>query len=151
KTTLPERPIRLIVAAIPRPESIRQRWNALISPSAIIEVSGLEIAALPEARTGVLLSLGEHRPFDEIANACQVSPRPDHGSGWPQAIETQELVLSFVKPDAPDAVELAMRFAGDQIAGSLVITDDAAPLYRGWIGPASAVHIPIAPRRFAKD
>ena len=151
KTTLLERTLHLSVAAVPRPTSIRQRWTSLTGPSAIIEVVGVKIEPLPEARTGVLLSLGEHRVFDEIARACQVSPLPDPELGWPHSIDAQELVLAFVKPNLAEVGALAIRFSNEQIEGSLVVTDHAAALYRGWIGPSAVVHIPVAPRRFAQD
>jgi glycosyltransferase involved in cell wall biosynthesis len=151
KTTLLEQTLRLTVAAVPRPTSIRQRWISLTGPSAIIEVAAFKIEPLPETKTGILLGLGEHRAFDEIARACQISPPPDPEAGWPHSIDAQEVVLAFVKPNLSEAAALAIRFSNEQIEGSLVVTDHAAAVYRGWIGPSGVVHIPIAPRRFVHD
>lgn len=151
KATLLGDPLRLALSAVPRPRSIGQRWTSLVGPSALVEVAGLAIEPLPEAKTGVMLSLGEHRSFHEIARACQVSPPADADLGWPDSIDAQELVLAFVKPSLADAAELVIRFSNEQVRGSVVVTDSVAPVYRGSIGPSAVIHIPIAPRRFAQD
>ena len=57
--TLLNSPLRLKLSAVPRPASLTHRWAALKGPAGLVEVTGLQIEALQEAKTGFMLGLGE--------------------------------------------------------------------------------------------
>ena len=147
--TLPESPLDLTLSVLPRPSSLADRWMLLGAPAGLLEATGLEIEALPPAKTGFALSVGEHRDFAKIARACQATPPVDPGR--PDRIEGHELVLCLTRPELAEATELVVRFQENQIAGSLVAADQFGPVYRGQIRSSSIIRIPIGMRHYPHD
>ena len=147
--TLLENPLQLRLSTLPLPATLVQRWATLAGPAGLVEVTGLEVEALPPERSGFLLGLGEHRSFAEIANACQISPPLDPHD--PDTVEASDLVILLVRPNVPEATELVLRFGEDQMNGTLVVADNTGPLCRGFIGRAAIVRVPIGCRRYPSD
>jgi len=145
KVTLLESRLQLTLSASPMPATLAQRWAVLGAQAGSVEVTGLDVEALPPERTGLFLGLGEQHGFAEIADACQISPPVDQEH--PDIVEAGGLVIALVRPNIPELTELVLRFQEGQPNGLLVVADARGPLFRGYVGPMAMVRVPISSYR----